>query len=125
MPWHGVEWAIPLYQLTMLVLPVYCFMALRRRVARGLAKYRALRRYILTVIVPVILYTLLYVGLAVLEQLTKATLIPGEMARSFFILIGLGIAIWLVGSIAFAITLLYGKSAQAPGPARLGKRRTS
>jgi len=111
MPFRGIEWVIPLYQLAMLVLPVYCFFALRRRVARGLSKYRALRRYVVFVVLPVVAYASLYIGLLGLEQLTKAPLIPAEMARSFFILIGLGIAVWLLASIVFAVVLLFSASA--------------
>jgi hypothetical protein len=108
MTWQGIEWAIPLYELAMVVLPIYCFVALRRRVVRhGFPKYRALRRYVVFVVLPVIAYALLYIGLAGLEQLTKAALIPAEMARSFFILIGAGIAVWLLASIVFAVVLLF------------------
>jgi hypothetical protein len=114
MPWQGIEWAIPLYQLAMLVLPIYCFVALRRWVVRrGFPKYRALRRYVVFVVLPVVAYASLYIGLIGLEQLTKAALIPAEMARSFFILIGLGIAVWLLAAIVFAIVLLF---ATPPAP---------
>jgi hypothetical protein len=119
MPWQGIEWAIPVYQLAMLVLPAYCFMALRRRVVRrGFPKYRALRRYVIFVALPAIAYASLYIGLLGLEHLTRAALIPAEMARSFFIQIGAGIAVWLVASLVFAIVLLYATPLAAAGDLR-------
>ncbi len=108
MDWRGVEWAIPLYELAMLVVPIYGFTALRRRVKQGtLAKPRAFWYYTGLVAAPIALYALFFLTLVAIDSLTRLGGVTEGLARTFLILIGLGFLIWLVSSIIFRIVLRF------------------
>ena len=111
MDWQGIEWAVPVFEVVMLVLPVYAFITFYRRVKRGvLKKLRALWRYASLVITPIILYVLFIFALVGLEELTHIGVITEGLARSFFILVGLGFTIWLVSILVFGVALVFIKS---------------
>ncbi len=118
MEWRGTEWIIPVYEVVMLVLPVCGFIALRRRVKRNVfTKARAFWYYTGFIISPVALYALIFLGLVCLEEVTRMSLVTEELARSFLILMGLGLVIWVVFSIIFGITLTFIRgSSSSPDP---------
>lgn len=116
MDWRGIELAVPVFEVAMLVVPVYAFITNLSRVKRGfLTKSRALRRHASLAITPVILYVLFFIALGGFEELTNVGVITEGLARSFVILVGLGLAVWLFSTIAFSVALVIGKT-QPPPP---------
>ena len=108
MYWHGIEWAVPFYELVMVILPVFAFVAFHRRVKRGvLAKSGALWRSSSLVVVPVVGFVLFFFCLVGIEELTSLSLLSEGLGRSFLPLVGLGAAIWLVSTLVFAASLLF------------------
>lgn len=108
MDWRGVEWVIPLYELAMLVVPIYGFVALRRRVKRRtLAKLRAFSYYTGLVAAPIALYILFFFSLVAIDNVTQVGVISEGLARTLFLMVGFGLLIWLVSSILFGIVLAF------------------
>lgn len=113
MDWRGIEWAVPVFEVVMLVLPVYASIAFLRRIKRGLLKKsRAFWCYASLVITPIILYVLFFFTLVGFEKLTHISVITEGLARSFFILVGLGLSIWLVSILVFGVVLVFIRSQQ-------------
>jgi hypothetical protein len=127
MDWRGIEWVVPVYEVLMLLVPVYGFIAFRRRVKQKvLTKTRAFLYYTGLVISPVAIYTIFFLGLVGLEEVSKTAIITEELARSFLILIGLGLVVWLVSLIIFGMALTFiSSSASSPNQANptAGKKR--
>ena len=89
MDWRGIELAVPVYEILMLVVPVYAFITFYRRVKCGvLGKSGALWRYVLFVSTPIILIVLLFFTLVGFEELTDIVLITEGLARTILILVG-------------------------------------
>jgi hypothetical protein len=111
MDWRGIEWAVPVFEVVMLVLPVYAFITFYKRVKHGvLKKSRALWRYASLVIAPIILYVLFFFALVGFEELTHIGVITEGLARTILILVGLGLTIWLVSILVFGVALVFIKS---------------
>ena len=111
MDWRGIEWVVPVFAIVMIVLPVYAFITFHRRVKRGtLVKSRALWRYASLVITPIILYVLFFFALVGFEELTHISVITEGIARTFLILVGLGLTIWIVSILAFGVALVFVKN---------------
>ncbi len=105
---HGIEWVLLLYELTMLVLPVYGLVSLRRHVKYGaLGKLRAFGYYTGLIISPVIAYVLFFLALVGLEQVSRIAFVTEGLSRSLVIVLALGLAIWLISSIVFGLTLVF------------------
>jgi chromate transport protein ChrA len=108
MDWRGIELAVPVYEILMLVVLVYAFITFYRRVKCGvLEKSGALWRYVLFVSTPIILIVLLFFTLVGFEELTHIGAITEGLARTILILVGLGLSIWLVSILIFGITLAF------------------
>ena len=108
MDWQGIEWVIPVYEVLMLLVPVCGFIVFRRRVKhKVLTKARAFLYYTGLVISPVAIYTIFFLGLVGLEEVSQAAIITEELARSSLILIGLGLVVWLVSLIIFGMALTF------------------
>ena len=108
MDWQGIEWVLLLYWLSMLVVPIYTFITLLLRVKRGvMEKLRAIRYFACIVIIPVILYGLFFFVLVNLEEIAQINLITEGLARSFLVVIGTGLIIWLVTLIIFGVSLVF------------------
>ena len=111
MDWRGIEWVVLVFEATMIVLPVYAFIIFYKRVKGGvLKKSSALWRYTSLVVAPIILYILFFLALVGFEELTHIGLTTEGLARANFILIGLGISIWLVSTLVFGVMLMFIKS---------------
>ena len=128
MDWQGIEWVVSVYEVLLLLVPVYGFIVFRRRVKhKVLTKARAFVYYTGLVIAPVVMYTILFLGLVGLEEAAKTAIITEELARSALILIGLGLVVWLVSLIIFGMALPFISSAAASpnqaNPADAKKRR--
>ena len=109
MDWRGIEWVVPVFEVTMIVLPVCVFIIFYRRVKGGvLKKSRALWCYASLVITPIILYVLFFFALVGLEELTHIGVTTEGLARTNFILVGLGFTIWFVSTLGFGVTLRTG-----------------
>lgn len=115
MGWQGIEWVVPIYEVLMLLVPIYGFIAFRQRVKHNvLTKTRAFLYYTGLVISPVVIYTVFFLSLVGLEEVAKTTIITEELARSVLILIGLGLVVWLVSLIIFGLALAFvGSSASS------------
>ena len=114
MDWQGIEWALPVYEVVMLGMPIYAFITLRRRVKRGmLSKVRAFWYYVGIVAAPIIFYVVFFLGLMGIEEVAHVGLITEGLGRSFLLVTGLGIIIWLVASIIFGIVMTFTKSETA------------
>jgi hypothetical protein len=108
MDWKGIEWVIPIYELMILLLPVYGFIALRRRVKQSeLTKIRGFIYYSGLAITPVVMYTVFFIGLTGLEEMTDKAIVSEGLGRSFLLLVGLGLIAWLIALIVFGIALAF------------------
>ena len=111
MDWRGIEWAVPVFEVVMVVLAVYASITFYRRVKRGVwKKTRALWCYAILVIIPIVLYVLFFFALVGFEEFTHIGVITEGLARSFLILVGLGLTIWIVSILVFGLVLLFAKS---------------
>ena len=108
MNWSVIEWVLPIYLLSMIVVPTFAFITFFLRVKRGvMEKFRAIRYYAGIVIIPVILYCLFCLLLVILEEVAQINLVTEELARSFFVVIGIGLIIYLMSLIIFSVTLAF------------------
>lgn len=99
---------LQLYGLAMVVLPVYGFVSLRKKIRHeGMPRSTALLRYAGVVIAPVVAYACLF-GLALgLEAVTPLNPVSEEAARSFVLAIVLGGFVWLLAITIFSLGLLF------------------
>ena len=108
MEWHGIEWAVPAFEAVMLVMTVFAFITYYRRVKRGvLKKARALWQYAFLVFTPILLYVLFFFALVGFEEMTHIGVIAEGMARTSPILVGMGLAVWLVSILVFGVALVF------------------
>ena len=111
MGWRGIEWVVPIYEFAALSLPVYAFVRFFRRVKRGvLSKLSALWRFAVLALSPVLAYCLFFAALVSIEAIPNVSVITEGLARSFLLLVGLGVAYWLVALFLFGIGLLFIRS---------------
>ena len=90
MDWRGIEWVLPLFWLSMIMVPTFAFITLLLRVKGGvMKKFRAIRYFAGIVLIPVILYGLFFLLLVGIEEVAQIDLVTEELARSFFVVIGL------------------------------------
>lgn len=128
MEWRGIEWIVPIYNLLILLMPIFSFIAFWRRIKqKALTKARGFLYYSLLVISPVVTYTVFFFGLVGLEKMTNTALLSEGLARSFLIMVGFGLIVWLVSLAIFGIALaLISNQALLPSqanPADVKKRR--
>ncbi len=106
-----MDWLIPVYELAMLIVPVYAFIVLRRRVKRmTMEKTRAFWLYVGYVIAPVLLFGLFFLTLVGVEEITGYAIIGEGLARGFLILVALGVSIWLLAIAIFGMNLLLARN---------------
>jgi len=90
------------------MVPTFIFITFFLRVKRGIMeKFRAIRYYAGIVIIPILLYGIFFFVLVSLEQVAQIDLVTEELARSFFLVIGIGLIIWLVSLLIFSVTLAF------------------
>ncbi len=116
MNFRGVEWVLPVVELAMIVVPLYGFFTLLTRVRKGmLARTSALGRYAGIVIAPTVLYAVFFFALVGFEELTRMSILTEGLGRSFFLIVGLGLVIWVVSMLAFTLALAFaGKRKSSP-----------
>ena len=114
-----MESILQLYGLAVVVLPVYGFVSLRKRIRHeGMPKSAALLRYVGIVIAPVAAYACLF-GLALgIEAATPFNPISEEAARSFPLAIFLGAVVWLLSTAIFSLGLLFVRDLRKASPQR-------
>ena len=66
---------------------------------------RALLYFAGLVISPIALYAFFFLGLVGLEEMSNIAIIPEGLARTFLILVGFGLFIWLTALIIFGLAL--------------------
>ena len=110
-----MESILQLYGLAMVVLPVYGFVSLRKKIRHdGMAKGAALLRYMAVVVAPIVGYACLF-GLAFgVETVTPFNPISEETARSFVLAIVLGVLVWLLATAIFSLGLLFVQNLRKP-----------
>ena len=92
----------------MVLVPIYGFIALRRRVKRRvLSKRRAFLYYAGIVIAPVVVYVIFFLGLVGLEEMSDGAIVSEGLARSVVILTGFGLVVWLLSLVVFGIALTF------------------
>ena len=97
-----------LYQLAMLVLPVYGFVSLRKRIRYGgLSKKRAALHYVGMVFAPMLAYAAAFLVAIGVEAVLDVNLASEEIARSFPLAIALGLVVWLVSVMVFAVGMVF------------------
>jgi uncharacterized membrane protein (DUF485 family) len=107
-----MESVLQLYQLAMLVLPVYGYVSLRKRIRYGeLSKKRAALRYAGMVFAPMLAYAAVFLLAIGVETVLDVNLAREEIARSFSLAIALGLVVWLVSVTVFAVGMYFVKSA--------------
>ena len=110
-----MESVLQLYGLAMVILPVYAFVSLRKKLRhQRLGKPAALIRYVGLVVAPIAGYTCVFALALGIEELTSYSMVSEEIARSFALAVVLGALIWLLGTAIFALSLLFLQSPQKP-----------
>lgn len=110
-----MESILQLYQLAMVVLPVYGFVSLRKQIRYGgLSKRRALSHYAAMVFAPMLAYTAVYFLAIGVETMWELNLAPEEISRSFPLAIVLGLAVWMLSVIVFAAGMYFIRGTAAP-----------
>jgi multidrug efflux pump subunit AcrB len=106
---------LQLYGLAMVVLPVYAFVSLRKKIRHeGMPKRSALIRYAGIVFTPILGYAVAF-GLALgVEAVSPFSLISEEVARSFVLAVVLGVLIWLLAITIFVSGLILIRGARKP-----------
>lgn len=108
-----MESVLQLYGLAMVVLPVYAFVSIRKKIRyERLPKKTALMRYAGLVVAPIVGYAVAF-GLAVgVETVFPVSVISEEAARSFVLAMVLGIILWLLATVMFAFGLFFVRDMQ-------------
>jgi hypothetical protein len=115
MAWQGIEWAVPVFGLSTLVLPIFVAVVYYRRAkSAALSRLSALGRYAALVASPIFAYVLFFFGLVVLEELTGSGLISEGLGRSFLLLVGFGLVVWIGSVLSFGAILLFWKPRPTP-----------
>lgn len=108
MDWKGIELVIPIYELSILLVTIFGFIVFQRRVKqRELTKTRGFLYYSGLTISPVVIYIVFFFVLVGLEEVINTAILPEGLGRSFLILIGFGIIIWLISLIIFGVVLAF------------------
>lgn len=112
-----MESVLQLYGLAMVILPVYAFVSLRKRMRREhLARQAALLRYVGLVIAPIVTYACLY-GLArAIDAIVPSSVLPEEATPGFVLAMVLGVLVWLLGTTIFLLSLIFMQKPAEPGP---------
>ena len=113
----AMESILQLYQFAMVVLPVYGFVSLRKRIRfGGLSKKRAALRYAGMVFAPMLAYVAVFLLAIGVEMVVDVNLVTEEIARSAPLAIALGLVVWLVSNMVFAVGLVFVTSAASAMP---------
>lgn len=108
MDWQGIEWAVPVFELAMIVLPIYAFVKLYRSTKRGArSKSRALLRYAFLAGTPTVLCVVSFFVIVGIEDLTVISIISEGLARTFPLLAGLGCMVWIVSTLIFGAAIAF------------------
>ena len=112
-----MESILQLYQLAMMVLPVYGYVSLRKEVRRReILKRKALLRYASMVFLPMPAYVAAYFLAIGVESATNWNLVSEEMARSFPLAIALGLMVWLLSVMIFSVAMCFVRGATMAPP---------
>ena len=103
-----MESILQLYGLAVVVLPVYGFVSLRKRVRyEHLSRGSALLRYAGLLLVPLAVYAVVFALALGVESLSRFNPVSEEIARSFPLAIALGLAVWLLATVIFSLALCF------------------
>lgn len=116
MDWQGIDWVLGVFELGMLVLTVTAFGICLRDFRRGTrSRFGALWRYSRLLLLAIASYVLFCALLLGIEEFFAVSVVSEGLARSFFFVIGLGTAWWLLTTLTLGLTLLLVKRQVAAG----------
>jgi len=102
-----MESILQLYGLVMVIVPVYAFVSLRRRLRRErFSRPAALVRYAGTVVAPVVMCAILLAMALGVEALTSLDVVSEQMVQTYVLALVLGVLVVLVGTVVFALRIL-------------------
>lgn len=114
---HAMESILQLYQLAMIVLPVYGFVSLRKQVRRSeLTKWQASLRNAGMVFAPMLAYTAIYFLVLGVDAVLDVNLVSEEISRSLPLAMALGLAVWLLSVVVFSVGIVFLRSTTAAMP---------
>ena len=102
-----MESILQLYGLVMVIVPVYAFVTLRRRLrSERLPRPAALLRYAATVVAPVVMCAVFLAIALGVEALTPLDVISEQMVQTYVLALVLGVLVVLIGTFVFALRIL-------------------
>ncbi|MBI4166931.1 MAG: hypothetical protein HY508_14485 [Acidobacteria bacterium] len=116
-----IQWQVSHFGFVaaIVVVPIAVFLSGLRRVRAGRAgKLKAFVTCWLAALSPTALYVAFFFALVGIEELSGAALIAEEIGRSFLIVVGFGLGVWLLVLISFAVLM-----ARAPAAAPVNDPR--
>ncbi|MGD2141561.1 MAG: hypothetical protein PVH25_14280 [Burkholderiales bacterium] len=110
-----MESVLQLYGLAMVILPVYAFVSLRKRIRHEhLSMQAALLRYIGLVIAPIATYACVYgLGWAI-DAIVPFSVVPQEAIPGFVLAVVLGVLVWLLATATFLLSLIFMQKPAGP-----------
>ena len=94
------------FLVAFVAVPILVFRRAVRQVRAGRSgRIKAFLLGSLIALSPTVGYAVYFFALVGIEELSGKALIPEETARSFLIVVGLGLVVWLLGLIPFAALL--------------------
>ena len=102
---------VPAAAISMLIVPVACFVWQFREVRTGLvSRKRGIARYAAWSATPLLAYVAILFSLVGAEELFDVSLVGEGYARSVFVLGGGGLVIVVVGTVVFSILVTFSGS---------------
>jgi hypothetical protein len=96
----------PAVLLASLFVPVVAGRALLRRVRAGaVGPAKSVGIYALAVLSPSLLYVAIVFALIGAEEVTGLALVPEEMARALLLVVGFGLAVWLLSMATYLVSI--------------------
>ena len=99
-------WQLAYFAFVVAVIgvPIVAIRALLRKMRSGrISKLMGFVIYGVVALSPTALYALLFFSLVGIEEMTGAALIPEGIARTFLIVVGFGLLVWLLALLSFAV----------------------
>jgi hypothetical protein len=102
-----------LFLIATVSAPIVAIRAGLRRIRSGrIGRLKGFLLYGLAALSPTVVYVALFFALVGIEELTGAALIAEEVGRSFLIVIGFGLLVWLLALIPFTVLVARVKSSE-------------
>jgi hypothetical protein len=105
-----IGYLVPVIILVLISIPIGCasWIFIRTRTSQ-IPMRKALLRGALLSLLPLAIYVGLFFSLIGLEELTGKALVGEGLARSFLIVVGAGLTVWLLSGISLSLVLVVTK----------------